>query len=137
MGCVKKNITVPYEMFFPTSFLQNEHIGDGPFFYLLWRFSPFVMTSVECQRLVHKQRLVPGHTEKNLCGHQAIDIRRPDVQRNPSLGEEPQQPHPSMLPKQMLINITQRHKHGLHWYLRIRQNVGMHGEHVKEETKPS
>ena len=91
--------------------------------------------SVECQWLVDKQRFVHGHTEKNLCGRQAIDFRGPDVQRNPDLGKEPQQPHPRMLPKHMFINITQRHKHWLQWYLRIRQNVGMHEDQVKGENE--
>jgi hypothetical protein len=93
------------------------------------------MTSVECQWLVYKHRIVHRDSEQNLCAHQTIDIRRPDVKSNPQLGEEPQQPHPNMLPKHMFINITQRHQPWPQSYLIYQKNVRMHGGQVKGEIQ--
>jgi hypothetical protein len=95
-------------MLFWASFFETEDIGNRYFFlYLCWPFSLLVMTSVECQWLVYKHRIVHRHSEENLCGHQAIDIRLPDVKSNPQLGEKPQQPNQRNLPKHMFINIRQ------------------------------
>jgi hypothetical protein len=92
-------------MFFSAFYFQTVDIDNIHF--SLYPCSLLVMTSVECQWLVYKHRIVRGHAEENLCGHQAIDIRLPDVESNPQLGEEPQRPHPNVLAKQMFISIRQ------------------------------
>lgn len=52
---------------------------------------------VECQRLVDEERVVHGCDEQLLCGGQALTLWRPYVQRDPRLGQQPEQPHPCVL----------------------------------------
>lgn len=52
---------------------------------------------VECQRLVDEERVVHGRDEQLLRGGQALTLWCPDVQRDPRLGQQPEQPHPRVL----------------------------------------
>lgn len=60
-------------------------------------FALVVPAPVERQRLVDQERVVHGGHEQLFRGRQTLALRGPDVQRDPRLGQEPQQPHPGVL----------------------------------------
>lgn len=71
-------------------------------------FALVVPAPVERQRLVDQEGVVHGGHEQLFRGRQTLALRGPDVQRDPRLGQEPQQPHPGVLSGNEGVGGTQR-----------------------------
>lgn len=72
-------------------------------------FRLIVPSPIEAHRLVNQQRVIHRHDEELLRGRETLAFGRPDVQGDPGLRQQPQQPHPGILLRHEVIEeVRQR-----------------------------